>query len=209
MYSTSVWVPYLLLVTLLTSLNMSFHASFVLHGHCLPATVHDCLVVESVMNKKEESLQYCSIVSYFSLVIIQSGVLRPPPFAFTVEKAKSITSNLNLAAPPTTPPQLELLPFLLFLSLGSQWSQGSSNKSLIVRSSPSFVNTFAASSFRNKSLALCTRRNQSTKISLPPRTPRLEIRTRGTLRRYLHGGNRNNWVHLRFQRMQATDSSKS
>lgn len=30
----------LLLVTLLTSLNMSFHASFVLYRHCLPASVH-------------------------------------------------------------------------------------------------------------------------------------------------------------------------
>lgn len=30
----------LFLVALLTSLNMSFHASFVLHWHCLPATVH-------------------------------------------------------------------------------------------------------------------------------------------------------------------------
>ena len=33
-------VLYLLLVTLLTSLNMSFHASFVLHRHCLSTTVH-------------------------------------------------------------------------------------------------------------------------------------------------------------------------
>lgn len=57
----SVWVPYLLLVTLLTSLNMSFHASFVLHGHCLPATVHDCLVVESVMNEIDLRW-YCDIV---------------------------------------------------------------------------------------------------------------------------------------------------
>ncbi len=33
-----VW--YLLLMTLLASLNVPFHASFVLHRHCLSTTVH-------------------------------------------------------------------------------------------------------------------------------------------------------------------------
>lgn len=37
---------YLLFVTFLTFLNVPFHASFVLHWHCLPATVHGCSVWE-------------------------------------------------------------------------------------------------------------------------------------------------------------------
>lgn len=54
--ATRCW--YLLLVTLLASLHVSFHASFVLHRHCLSTTVHGIGVTKLLRSTRRKVISW-------------------------------------------------------------------------------------------------------------------------------------------------------
>ena len=69
-----VW--YLLLVTLLASLYMSFHASFVLHRHCLSTTVHGIGVTKLLRSTRRK------VISWVASLENSSGTRKVEGFRF-------------------------------------------------------------------------------------------------------------------------------